>query len=56
MEWYLKKLLKMIKIYGKAKVAVNLNVTDTRTVDSWVSRGMIPSKYLDKIKELKWVY
>ncbi len=53
MEWYLRKLAKLIKANGKAKVAVELDVTDTRTMDAWISRQMIPSKYLDKIKELK---
>lgn len=52
MEQYLKKLKKLIEKYGKAKVAVSLNVTDTRTIDAWINRKMIPSKYLDTIKEL----
>lgn len=53
MEWYLKKLGKLIKNHGKAQVAVWLNVTDTRTIDAWIHRNIIPAKYLDTIKELK---
>lgn len=53
MKEYLKLLKKLIKEKGKAKVAVSLGVTDTRTIDQWISRGIIPSKYLDKIKESK---
>jgi hypothetical protein len=53
MKEYLEKLKKLIDKYGKAKVAVSLEVTDTRTIDAWFQRKMIPSKYLDTIKELK---
>lgn len=53
MKEYLKLLKKLIEKSGKAKIAVNLNVKDTRTIDRWFEREMIPSKYLDKIKEMK---
>lgn len=53
MKEYLNKLKKLIEKHGKAKVAVALDVTDTRTIDAWIYREMIPSKYLDTIKELK---
>lgn len=53
MKEYLKKLKELIEKHGKAKVAVDLGVTDTRTIDAWIQRKMIPSKYLDTIKELK---
>ena len=53
MQDYLNKLKKLIEKHGKAKVAVSLGVTDTRTIDAWINREMIPSKYLDTIKELK---
>lgn len=53
MEKYFKKLKKMIEKHGKAKVAVYLGVSDTRTMDAWFQRKQIPSKYLDLItKEL----
>lgn len=52
MKDYLKKLRKIIKSNGKAKVAVMLDVQNTTTIDRWLSRSMIPSKYLDDIKSI----
>lgn len=53
MKEYLKKLKRMISKYDKAQVAVKLGVTDTRTIDQWIHRELIPAKYLDKLKEMK---
>lgn len=53
MKEFLEKLQELIDKYDKAQVAVKLGVKDTRTIDAWISRKMIPSKYLDKIKELR---
>lgn len=53
MEKYFKKLTELIEKYGKAKVAVSLDVKDTRTMDAWFQRKQIPSKYLDLIKGMK---
>jgi hypothetical protein len=43
----------MVKKHNKVFVALQLDVTDTRTIDRWIDREMIPSKYLDRIKEMK---
>lgn len=53
MKEYLNKLKSLIDKHGKAKVAVNLGVKNTTTIDAWITRKIIPAKYLDKIKELK---
>lgn len=53
MKEYFKKLEKLLEKYSKAEIAVKLNVRDTRTIDAWFRREIIPSKYLDTIKELK---
>jgi len=53
MKDYIKKLKKLIDVHGKAKVAVELGVRDTNTINRWISRQLIPAKYLDLIKEMK---
>ncbi len=53
MKNYLKKLKKLIEKHGKAKVAVELGIKDTNTINRWISRQLIPAKYLDQIKEME---
>jgi len=53
MKDYFKLLTKLIEKHGKAKVAVCLDIKDTKTIDRWYDRELIPAKYLDKIKELR---
>jgi len=43
----------MIKQHDKVYVAYKLGVIDTRTIERWIEREMIPSKYLDRIKGMK---
>jgi len=52
MEKYLNFLKNLIQEKGKAWVAVQLNVKNTNTIDSWLGRSMIPSKYLDTLSDL----
>ena len=46
-----KKLNNLISIYGKAQVAVWLHLNDTRTLDSWVHRG-VPRRQEARVRRL----
>jgi hypothetical protein len=50
MKKYLLALERLIKQHSKAQVAVWLGVENTSTIDAWLKRETIPSKYLDEIE------
>ena len=53
MEKYLKLLNNLIAQKGKPWVAHVLGLNTTQAIDGWLQRDLIPSKYLDRLDELK---
>ena len=52
MKKYLNYLKKLIKKHGKPWVAHQLSVNSTATIDNWITRESIPSKYIDLLDQL----
>jgi hypothetical protein len=48
----IKKLEKLKAKYGPAQVCVWLGVKDTRTLNTWLSRGSIPFHMEEKVKQV----
>jgi hypothetical protein len=48
----LKQLKKLTEKHGAAQVCVWIGITDTRTLNTWLSREQIPYKYLFIVEKL----
>jgi len=43
---------KLLKVYMKSQLAVLCNLEDTRSIDMWITRKVIPKKYHIILKQL----
>lgn len=48
----IKKLKKLKEKYGAAQVCVWMGVRDTRTLNTWLSKEVVPFHMQDKVKEV----